>query len=139
MMSCFPLMRMNKGLLSLFSGLGFTGLAFYIGFFTLYNFDWEPTLLFIYTVATGILGGVTVWCIFVAFDLITNEFDINPTTGGFIGGILTMVAVILMILSFRMPDLSFFDQFHPIVSFFMAAGCTTLLLYPLQEKESTTW
>ena len=138
-MTRFPFMRLNRGLLSLFSGLGFTGLTFYVGFFTLYNFDWEPTLLFIYTVATGILGGVTVWCIFVAFDLITNEFHITSTTGGFIGGILTMVGIILMILAFQVTDLTFFDQLHPIVSFFLAAGCTTLLLYPIEEKETSIW
>ena len=118
-------MRLNRGLLSLFSGLGFTGLTFYIGFFTLYNFDWELTLLLVYTITTGILGGVTVWCIFIAFDLITNKFKINPTSGGFIGGILTMVAIILMILSFRIENLGFIDQLHPIVSFLLSAGCIT--------------
>jgi hypothetical protein len=132
-------MRLNRGLLSLFSGLGFTGLTFYVGFFTLYSFDWELTLLFVYTIATGVLGGVTIWCIFVAFDLITNQYHITPTIGGFIGGILTMVGIILMILSLRMDDIAFLDRIHPIVSFFLAAGCTTLLLYPIEEKETSIW
>jgi len=95
--------------------------------------------LLVYTIATGILGGVTVWCVFIAFDLVTNKFNINQTTGGFIGGILTMVAVILMILSFRIENLGLIDQLHPIVSFLLSAGCTTLLLYPLEKEESSAW
>ncbi len=132
-------MQLNKGALSFLSGLGFTGLGFYIWFFTVYSFGWSPGWIFIFSVSTAILGGVVVWCIFVAFSFIETNVKINPTAGGFIGGILSMAAIILMILSFRMDNLTLLDEIHPIVSFFMAAGCTTLLLYPLEEKESNKW
>jgi len=42
-------------------------------------------------------------------------------------------------LSFRIGDYKWYEVIHPIVSFFMAAGCTTLLIYPLEEKESNKW
>ncbi|MEA2054160.1 MAG: hypothetical protein U9O96_03445 [Candidatus Thermoplasmatota archaeon] len=133
-------MQLNKGVLSFLSGLGFTGLAFYIWFFTLYpNPNWRPDLTFFFSVATTVLGGAVIWCIFVAFSFAETKVKINPTMGGFIGGILSMVAVIFMILSFRIDGLSLYEKIHPIVSFFMAAGCTTLLIYPLEEKELNKW
>ena len=131
----FHTMRLNKALLALFSGLGFTGLAFYLWLFTIYNFNWKPGWLFVFSVATVVLGGVMVWCVFIAFSLIETELRINPAVGGFIGGILGMVAVILMILSFRMESLDLYEKFHPIISFFMSVVCTALLIYPLEEKE----
>jgi len=90
-------------------------------------------------VATAILGAVVVWCIFIAFSLVETEIRLSPTMGGFIGGILSMAAIILMILSFRLGDYRWYEVIHPIVSFFMAAGCTTLLIYPLEEKETNKW
>ena len=132
-------MQLNKGILSFLSGLGFTGLGFYIWFFTLYSFDWSPGWIFIFSIATAILGGVVVWCIFIAFSLVDTNIKINSTVGGFIGGILSMAAIILMILSFRMDGFDLYERIHPIVSFFMAAGCTTLLIYPLEEKEPNKW
>jgi len=132
-------MQLNKGMLSFLSGLGFTGLGFYIWFFTIYSFDWQLGWIFAFSIATAVLGAVVVWCIFVAFSIIETEIRLSPTTGGFIGGILSMAAIILMILSFRMDDFTLLQEIHPIVSFFMAAGCTTLLIYPLEEKESNKW
>ncbi|KAA0000548.1 MAG: hypothetical protein FE040_01895 [Thermoplasmata archaeon] len=135
----FIVMQLNKGMLSFLSGLGFTGLGFYIWFFTLYYFDWKIGWIFVFSVATAVLGAVVIWCIFVAFSLIDTEIRLSSTAGGFIGGILSMAAIILMILSFRIGDYKWYEVIHPIVSFFMAAGCTTLLIYPLEEKESNKW
>ena len=77
----------------------------------------------------------------ISFSFTEGRIDVNATQGGFVGGILSMVAIILMMVSFRMEDLglmsnlTLMQKIHPLVSFFLAAACTILLIWPEEGKE----
>ncbi len=129
------MMKIRKGLLSFMSGLGFMGLGFYIVFLTYIMMDYKLNFVLLFSVLTGVLACVVVYFLAVAFSFIDTKMKINTTVGGFVGGILTMVAIILMILSFRLEDVTLFESIHPIVTFFLAAGCTLLFIWPEEHAE----
>ncbi len=139
-------MKLTKGLLSFISGLGFMGLCFYIAFFTFIEIDYMllSNYILLFSILTSALAGIVVYFLSIAFSFIDTKLKINTTIGGFIGGILTMVAIILMILSFRLENLGWmenvktFDAFHPIATFFLAAASTILFIWP-EEKEEEKW
>ncbi|KAA0005571.1 MAG: hypothetical protein FE045_04905 [Thermoplasmata archaeon] len=126
--------KIPKGVLSFLSGLGLMGLAFYIWFFTIYSFNWKINKIFIYSISTAVLGAMVIYFVAIAFSLIPSKIG-NTTTGGFLGGILSMTGVILMLLSLRTANVSLFSKIHPIITFFLAAACTYLLIIPEEEKE----
>lgn len=128
-------MKIRKGLLSFMSGLGFMGLGFYIVFLTYIMMGYKLNFVLLFSVLTGVLACVVVYFLAVAFSFIDTKMKINTTVGGFVGGILTMVAIILMILSFRLEDVTLFESIHPIVTFFLAAGCTLLFIWPEEHTE----
>ena len=117
--------ELSKGLLSFLSGLGFMGLGFYILFFTFMEMNNKLNFILLFSIATSFLGCVVVYFLSIAFNFIEAKMKISTTLGGFIGGLLTMVAIILMILSFRLEEvagekINLFSKFHPMVTFFVA-------------------
>ncbi|KAA0003423.1 MAG: hypothetical protein FE048_01520 [Thermoplasmata archaeon] len=136
-------MKLTKGLLSFISGLGLMGLCFYIAFFTFVEMDYKiiSNYVLLFSILTSILACVVIYFLSIAFSFIDTNFKINATLGGFIGGILTMVAIVLMILSFRLEDfgwmnnIGIFDSIHPIVTFFLAAASTLLFIWPEEKEE----
>lgn len=134
--------ELSKGLLSFLSGLGFMGLGFYILFFTFMEMNNKLNFILLFSIATSFLGCVVVYFLSIAFNFIEAKMKISTTLGGFIGGLLTMVAIILMILSFRLEEvagekINLFSKFHPMVTFFVATACMLLLIWP--EKEEEKW
>lgn len=137
------MIKISKGLLSFLSGLGFMGLGFYIFFFSFVSMDYKllGNYILLFSISTAILACIVVYFLAIAFTFAQTKLQVDTTLGGFIGGILTMVAIILMILSFRaeslglMKGLSIVDKIHPIVTFFLAAACTILLLWPEERRE----
>jgi len=138
------MIKISKGLLSFLSGLGFMGLGFYIFFFGFVAFDYRllGNYILLFSILTAILGCIVVYFLAVAFSFTTQvRINVDTTLGGFIGGILTMVAIILMVLSFRaeslglMEGLGIADKIHPIVTFFLSAACTMLFIWPEEQRE----
>lgn len=138
------MIKISKGLLSFLSGLGFMGLGFYIVFFTLIEMDRYKILsnyIFFFSLLTSILACIVVYFLSIAFSFGDIHLNIDATKGGFIGGILSMIAIIIMILSFRlesmnlMEGLKTIDKIHPIITFFLASACTILLIWPEEMKE----
>lgn len=125
-------MKLHKGLLAFLSGLGWMGLAFYIWFFTLYGKN-LLNVLFIYAVATALLGAFVIYFILVAFSVLPPPSKISPNLAGFLAGILSMAAIIIMIVALK--EGSIWNTIHPLITFFLAAACTYLLLLPEEEKE----
>ncbi len=138
------MLKLSKGLLSFISGLGFMGLVFYLVFFTFVEMDYMvlSNYILLFSVLTSILACIVVYFLSIAFSFIQASFNIPPNAGGFGGGILTMVAIILMIVSFRLGDLgwmsnlSLFETIHPVTSFFLAAASTLLFIWPVDEPRS---
>lgn len=110
------------------------GLAFYLWFFTIYNFNWKINELFIFSLSTSILGAIVIYFLAIAFSMIVPKINLGTTFAGFLGGILSMASIILILLTFRI-NVSIFNKIHPIVTFFIAAACTYLLIIPEEEKE----
>jgi len=139
-------MKLTKGLLSFISGLGFMGLCFYIVFFTFVEMNYKiaSNYILLFSILTSVLACVVVYFLSIAFSFIETELKINTTLGGFIGGVLTMIAIVLMILSFRvenfgwMKNVSTFNAIHPMVTFFLAAASTFLFIWP-EESEEGKW
>jgi len=139
------MLKLSKGLLSFISGLGFMGLVFYLVFFTFVEMDYLllSNYILLFSILTSILGCVVVYFLAIAFSFIRARIEIPPNAGGFGGGILTMVAIILMIVSFRLEDLgwmstlSLFETIHPVTSFFLAAASTLLFIWPVEESRSS--
>jgi len=134
--------KISKGLLSFLSGLGFMGLAFYILFFTFIEMENKLNYILLFSIATSFLGCIVIYFLSIAFKFVESKVKINTTIGGFLGGLLTMVAIILMILSFRLEEfgiknLNIIDKIHPIITFFLASACMLLLIWP--EKEEEKW
>ena len=137
------MIKVSKGLLSFLFGLGFMGLGFYIVFFGFIDMDYKiiGNYILLFSILTAILACIVVYFLAVAFRFTQTRLQIDTTIGGFIGGILTMIAIILMILSFRaeslglMKGLGLADKIHPLVTFFLAAACTMLLIWPEESKE----
>jgi len=135
------MIKLSKGFLSFLSGLGYMGLGFYIFFFAFLNMDCKLNYILLFSILTSVLACIVIYFLANAFAFGEINLKINETTSGFIGGILTMIAVILMILSFRLEDmglmknLSFADKIHPIVTFFLASACMLLLIWPEERKE----
>ena len=137
------MIKINKGLLSFLSGLGFMGLGFYILFFTFIRIEYTAlgNYILLFSISTSVLACVVVYFLAIAFSFTDTRLRIDKTIGGFVGGILTMIAIILMILSFQaesldlMEDLSLFDTVHPMVTFFLTTACTILLIWPEERKE----
>jgi len=127
-------LKLHKGLLSFLSGLGWMGLAFYIWFFTLQNLGNKINMLFVYSIITAALGAVVVCFVLMAFSMVPPLSKVTPNMAGFLAGVLSMAAIIIILLAFRLP-VEFFDKLHPIITFFLAAACTYLLLIPEEEKE----
>jgi len=125
-------MKLHKGLLSFLSGLGWMGLAFYIWFFTFSEF--KITSMFLYAVACAVLGAVVVYFVLIAFLVIPPMAKVSSTLAGFLAGILSMGAVIFMLLAWR-EGKELINRIHPIITFFIAAACTYLLMIPEEEKE----
>ena len=109
-------MDINKGFLWFFSGLGLTGLCFYLWFFTLHPLDFW---LFIYALSTAALGGGIVWSVFYAISK-------NNPKGGFIGGIFSMISVIIIVISFLNEGV---EGIHTIVTLFLSMCCFLLLFF----------
>lgn len=138
------MLKLSKGLLSFISGLGFMGLIFYLVFFTFVEMDYLlfSNYILLSSVLTSVLACVVVYFLSIAFSFIHARINIPPNAGGFGGGILTMVAIILMIVSFRledlgwMSDLSLFETIHPVTSFFLAAASTLLFIWPVEEPRN---
>jgi len=107
-------MDINKGFLWFFSGLGLTGLCFYLWFFTLNPLNFW---LFIYALATAALGGGIVWSVFFAISQ-------NNPKGGFIGGIFSMISVIIIAISFLNEGIM---GIHTIITLFLSICCFFLL------------
>lgn len=130
------LMKLNKGLLSFLSGLGFSGLAFYIAFFTLIN---NQIYIFAFSIATAFLGSIVIYFMAIAFSFIEIGYKLSNNLAGFIGGILTMIAIAIIILSFNLENLgivknlNLIDKIHPIVTFFTAGACTLLYIWPIEK------
>lgn len=142
--------KLSKGLLSFISGLGFMGLVFYLVFFTFVEMDYLilSNYILLFSILTSILACVVVYFLSIAFSFIRTSIQIPPNAGGFGGGILTMVAIILMIVSFRLEDLGWmsnltlFETIHPVTSFFLAAASTLLFIWPVEEprnKQEQIW
>ncbi len=137
------MIKINKGLLSFLSGLGFMGLGFYIVFFAFVDMDYMllGNYLLLFSIINSVLACVVVYFLSIAFSFHEGRIQMDTTTGGFMGGILSMVAIILMIVSFRMEDLGLMNnlttmqKIHPLISFFLASACTILLLWPEEKKE----
>ena len=129
------MMKLKKGLLSFMSGLGFMGLGFYIVFLTFIEMEYRLNYVLLFSVITAILACAVVYFLATAFSFAPIKAKMGTTTAGFVGGILTMVAIILMILSFRLEDVTLFESIHPIVTFFLAAGCTLLFIWPEEHAE----
>jgi hypothetical protein len=132
------MIKLSKGLLSFLSGLGFMGLCFYVVFFLFFEMEYKlmGNYILLFSILTSVLGCIVIYFLAIAFSFTETRLKIDRTKSGFIGGILTMVAIILMILSFRIDDLnlmdniSLFNSMHPVVTFFLAAACTILLIWP---------
>jgi hypothetical protein len=139
------MLNLRKGLLSFISGLGFMGLIFYLVFFTFVEMDYLilANYILLFSILTSILACIVVYFLAIAFSFIRTQINIPPNAGGFGGGILTMVAIILMIVSFRledlgwMSDLSLFETIHPVTSFFLAAASTLLFIWPVDEPRTS--
>lgn len=136
--------KLSKGLLSFISGLGFMGLIFYLVFFTFVEMNYQllSNYILLFSVFTAILACAVVYFLSIAFSFVQARINIPPNAGGFIGGIMTMVAIILMIVSLRINDLwmnnvSAFERIHPITSFFLAAASTLLLIWPVEEPRNS--
>jgi len=137
------MIRISKGLMSFLSGLGFMGLGFYIIFFAFVDLDYKllGNYLLLFSIINSVLACIIVYFLSIAFSFTEGRIDVNATQGGFAGGILSMVAIILMMVSFRMEDLglmsnlTLMQKIHPLVSFFLAAACTILLIWPEEGKE----
>ena len=137
------MIKINKGLLSFLSGLGFMGLGFYIVFFAFVDMNYMllGNYLLLFSIIDSVLACIVVYFLSIAFSFHEGKIRVDTTTGGFIGGILSMVAIILMIVSFRMEDLGLMSnltsmqRIHPLISFFLASACTILLLWPEEKKE----
>ena len=133
------MMKLSKGLLSFLAGLGFMGLGFYIFFFTFLMMDSKFNFILLFAILTSILGCIVIYFLAIAFSFAETNLKINETAGGFIGGILTMIAIIIMILSFRLEEmglaknLGLADKIHPIITFFLASACTLLLIWPIEK------
>ncbi|MCD6474358.1 MAG: hypothetical protein J7K47_05595 [Thermoplasmata archaeon] len=125
-------MKLHKGLLAFLSGLGWMGLAFYIWFFTLYGKSLLNSV-FIYSVATSLLGAMVVLFILIAFSILPPLPKISSNFAGFLAGLLSMLAIIIMLISLK--EGSLFNTIHPLLTFFLAAASTYLLLLPEEEKE----
>ena len=125
-------MKLHKGLLAFLSGLGWMGLAFYIWFFTLYGKN-LLNILFIYSVMTAVLGAMVTFFILIAFAVLPPLQRISSNLAGFLAGLLSMAAVIIMIIAIK--EGSKWNAIHPLTTFFLAAACTYLLLIPEEEKE----
>lgn len=131
-------MKLHKGVLSFLAGLGFMGLAFYLWFFTIYAYNWNIGMLFFYSLATSILGATVIYFLALAFSILTSKFNITPTLAGFSAGILSMAAIILILLSMQeVKDL--ISSLHPLITFFISAACTYLLIIPDEEGEKEGW
>jgi len=131
-MALFKFMKLHKGLLAFLSGLGWMGLAFYIWFFTLYGKN-LLNILFIYSVMTAVLGAMVTFFILIAFAVLPPLQRISSNLAGFLAGLLSMAAVIIMIIAIK--EGSKWNAIHPLTTFFLAAACTYLLLIPEEEKE----
>jgi hypothetical protein len=139
-------MKLTKGLFSFISGLGFMGLCFYIVFFTFIELEYLilSNYILLFSMLTSALACVVVYFLSIAFSFIDSKLKVNTTIGGFIGGILTMVAIVLMILTFRLENLGWMenvkllDAVHPLVTFFLAAASTILFIWP-DEKQEERW
>lgn len=139
------MLKLSKGLLSFISGLGFMGLIFYLVFFTFVEMEYLilSNYILLFSILTSILACIVVYFLSIAFSFIRAQINIPPNAGGFGGGILTMVAIILMIVSFRledlgwMSDLSLFETIHPVTSFFLAAASMLLLIWPVDEPRTS--
>lgn len=139
------MMKISKGLLSFLSGLGFMGLGFYVVFFTFIEMGYQllGNYILLFSILTSILAFAVVYFLAIAFSFTGREtrIHVDTTMGGFIGGFLTMIAIILMILSFRaeslglMTELHTLDMIHPVITFFLTAACTILLLWPEEYQE----
>ncbi len=137
------MIKISKGLLSFLSGLGFMGLGFYIVFFAFVDLNYQilGNYLLLFSIVNSVLACVVVYFLAIAFSFTEGKIEVNATQGGFIGGILSMVAIILMIVSFRMDDLglmsnlTLMQRIHPLISFFLASACTILLIWPEEGKE----
>lgn len=137
------MIKISKGLLSFLSGLGFMGLGFYIVFFTIIEMENKilSNYILFFSILNSVLGCIVVYFLSIAFSFGDINLNIDATKGGFIGGILSMVAIIVMILSFRlesmnlMEGLETIDKVHPIITFFLASACTILLIWPEEMKE----
>ncbi|KAA0006888.1 MAG: hypothetical protein FE045_01670 [Thermoplasmata archaeon] len=125
-------MKLHKGLLAFLSGLGWMGLAFYIWFFTLYGKNLFNSI-FIYSVATSLLGAMVVLFILIAFAVLPPLPRISSNLAGFLAGLLSMLAIIIILISLK--EGSLFNTIHPLATFFLAAASTYLLLLPEEEKE----
>lgn len=138
------MMKLKKGLLSFMSGLGFMGLGFYIVFLTFIEMEYRLNYVLLFSVITAILACAVVYFLATAFSFAPIKAKMGTTTAGFVGGILTMVAIILMILTFRLEDMklmeniTLFQSIHPIITFFLAAVCMLLYIWP-EEHEEEKW
>jgi len=129
------------------------GLGFYIIFFTFINMRYIllGNYILLFSVLTAVLGGMVVYFLSIAFspsqlqsggkESKYNFLNMSTTASGFIGGFITMVAIILMILAFRaeslglMNNIGLFDAIHPIVTFFLTVACTILIVWPEIEED----
>jgi hypothetical protein len=140
-------MKVTKGLLSFVSGLGFMGLCFYILFFTIIEIESKflSNYILLFSILTSILACIVVYFLAIAFSFTDTKLELNSKSGGFIGGILSMIAIIIMILSFRlealelMQDVELVDAFHPIITFFLAAASMMLFVWPEEKVEEGKW
>ena len=109
----------NKGLTSFLSGLGFTFLVPYIWFFA-----WSKPV-FVFVIAACIVAGVVI-------PLLLFAFFNNHILAGFISGMLVMIIVFLIALSFFQHGL---PGVHTLVVSMVSSASVYLLLYSLRERE----
>jgi hypothetical protein len=135
------------------AGLGFMGLGFYVFFFAFVDMDYLllGNYVLLFCILTSLLGCVVVYFLFMAFSFSTHEmrYRLDERQAGLVAGSLLMVAIILMLLSFRaeglglMDDLSLIEAVHPAVAFFLAAVCMALFLWPEERRDrignETVW
>ena len=136
--------KLNKGLLSFLSGLGFMGLGFYIIYFTFIRLDnlLLGNYILLFSIVTSLIACAVIYFLGIAFSFTHYRIiKIGTTLSGFIAGSLTLIALILMILSIQveniglMKNVDIVERIHPIITFFLGGASIFLLLIPEDIKD----
>lgn len=138
------MIKLNKGILSFLSGLGFMGLGFYIIYFAFVRLEYKllGNYILLFSILTSLIACAVIYFLGIAFSFSPYKMiNIGTTLSGFIAGMLTLIALILMILSIQieniglMTNIDIMTRIHPIITFFLGGASIFLLLTPEDVNE----